>query len=66
MKKRLPELVRDFDQAPADRLSRFPREPDLVIHGCYRDRGTDKIDLCTIAAELREAVNELRPANGSN
>jgi len=29
----------------------------------YRDRGTDKNDICAIAAELRDAVNELRPAN---
>jgi hypothetical protein len=31
----------------------------------YRDRGTDKIDICAIAAELRDAVNQLRSANGS-
>jgi hypothetical protein len=30
----------------------------------YRVRGTDKIDICAIAAELREAVNQLRPTNG--
>jgi len=32
----------------------------------YRDRGTGKSDICAIAAELRDAVNELRPANGSH
>jgi 1-acyl-sn-glycerol-3-phosphate acyltransferase len=121
MKKRLPELVRDFDQAPADGLSRFPREPHMVIHGLrsrsasmirgllriynhfeingdqnlrtnrslvmvanhcndidtlcllaalpprkLHHRGTDKADLCAIASELRDAVNRLRAANGSN
>jgi 1-acyl-sn-glycerol-3-phosphate acyltransferase len=32
----------------------------------YRDHGADKIDICAIAAELREAVNELRSSNGSH
>jgi hypothetical protein len=32
----------------------------------YRNRGTDKIGICAIAAELCDAVNELRPANGSH
>jgi hypothetical protein len=32
----------------------------------YSDRGTEKIDICTIAAELRDAVKQLRPANGSH
>jgi hypothetical protein len=121
MKKPLPELGRDFYQPPADGLSRFPREPDMVIDGLgslsaliirgllriYDDfevtgdqnlltnrslvmvahrcsdidtlcllaalslrklhhRGTDKADLCAIASESRDAVNQLRPANGSN
>jgi 1-acyl-sn-glycerol-3-phosphate acyltransferase len=31
----------------------------------YRTRTADKIDICAIAAELRNAVNELRPSNGT-
>jgi 1-acyl-sn-glycerol-3-phosphate acyltransferase len=44
-----------------------PRKVRLVIGTPrnYRDRGTGKSDLCAIAAELRDAVNQLRPANGS-
>jgi 1-acyl-sn-glycerol-3-phosphate acyltransferase len=44
-----------------------PRKVRLVVGTPrnYRYRGTDKIDICAIAAELRDAVNELRPANGS-
>lgn len=49
---------------------RFPRPQKVrLIVGTprnYCDRGTDKIDICAIAAELRDAVNELRPANGSH
>jgi 1-acyl-sn-glycerol-3-phosphate acyltransferase len=49
---------------------RFPRPRKVrLIVGTprnYCDRGTDKIDICAIAAELRDAVNELRPANGSH
>jgi len=33
MKKWLYEPVRDVDQAPADRLGQFPREPDMIVHG---------------------------------
>ena len=33
MKKWLNGSVRDVDQAPIDRLRRFPREPDIVIDG---------------------------------
>ena len=45
-----------------------PRKIRLVIGTTrnYRDRGTDKFDVCAITAELRDAVNELRPANGSH
>ena len=32
----------------------------------YRARNTDKIDICAIATELREAVNDLRQTNGSH
>jgi len=49
---------------------RFPRSRRVrLIVGTprnYRDRGTDKTDICAIAAELRDAVNELRRANGSH
>lgn len=49
---------------------RFPRPRKVrLIVGTprnYGDRGTGKIDICAIAAELRDAVNELRPTNGSN
>ena len=49
---------------------RFPRPRKVrLIVGTprnYCDRGTDKIHICAIAAELRDAVNELRPANGSH
>jgi len=49
---------------------RFPRPRRIrLIVGRprnYRDRGTDKSDICAIAAELRDAVNKLRPTNGTN
>jgi len=48
---------------------RFPRPRKVrVIVGTprnYRNRGTDKTDVCAIAAELRDAVNQLCPANDS-
>ena len=39
-----------------------PRKVRLIVDAPrnYRERGRDKIDICAIAAELREAVNELR------
>jgi 1-acyl-sn-glycerol-3-phosphate acyltransferase len=45
-----------------------PRKVRLLIGKPrnYCDRGTDKTDISAIAAELRDAVNELRPANGSH
>src|SRR5215468_8028153 len=45
-----------------------PRKVRLVVGAPrnYRDRGTDKTDLCAIAAELRDAVNQLRVANESH
>jgi 1-acyl-sn-glycerol-3-phosphate acyltransferase len=45
-----------------------PRKVRLVVGTPrnYCDRRTNKIDICAIAAELRDAVNELRPANGSH
>jgi 1-acyl-sn-glycerol-3-phosphate acyltransferase len=49
---------------------RLPRPQKLrLIVGAarnYRTRGRDKAEVCAIAAELREAVNELRQRNGSN
>jgi 1-acyl-sn-glycerol-3-phosphate acyltransferase len=49
---------------------RFPRPRKVrLIVGTprnYRNRGTDKIDICAISAELRDAVNELRPTNGTH
>ena len=50
--------------------NRFPRpgKVRLIIGTArnYRDRGTDKTDMCAITAELRDAVNQLRPVNGSD
>ena len=50
--------------------NRFPRpgKVRLIIGTArnYRDRGTDKTDICAITAELRDAVNQLRPVNGSD
>ena len=45
-----------------------PRKVRLVVGMTrnYGDRGRDKIDICAIAAELHDAVNELRSANGSH
>jgi 1-acyl-sn-glycerol-3-phosphate acyltransferase len=45
-----------------------PRKVRLIVGTPrnYRERSRDKIDICAIAAELREAVNELRQNNGSN
>jgi 1-acyl-sn-glycerol-3-phosphate acyltransferase len=49
---------------------RFPRPRKIrLIIGTprnYCDRGTDKNDICAIAAELRDAVKQLRSANGSH
>src|SRR5437868_7383416 len=49
---------------------RLPRPGKLrLVVGAprnYRARNTDKIDICAIAAELRDAVNELRQKNGSH
>jgi len=56
-----------FQAWPKGKRFPRPRKVRLVVGRPrnYRDRGTDKIDFCAIAAELRGAVNELRPANGS-
>jgi 1-acyl-sn-glycerol-3-phosphate acyltransferase len=45
-----------------------PRKVRLIVGlpRNYCTRTSDKIDICAIAAELRDAVNELRQANGSH
>ena len=57
-----------FQAWPKGKRFPRPRKVRLVIGTPrnYRDRGTGKIDVCAIAAELRDAVNQLRPANGSH
>ena len=56
-----------FQAWPKGKRFPRPRRVRLVIGALrnYRDRGTDKMDICAIACELRDAVNELRLANGS-
>jgi 1-acyl-sn-glycerol-3-phosphate acyltransferase len=55
-----------FQAWPKGKRFPRPRKVRLIIGTPrnYRVRGTDKIDICAIAAELREAVNQLRPTNG--
>ena len=45
-----------------------PRKVRLIVGRLrnYRDRGKEKNDICAIASELRDAVNELRPKNGGH
>ena len=54
-----------FQAWPKGKRFPRPRKIRLVIGSPrnYRDRGTDKADICGIANELRDAVNELRPRN---
>ena len=56
-----------FEAWPKGKRFPRPRKVRLIVGTPrnYRDRGRDKIDICAIAAELRDAVNELRPTNGS-
>ena len=56
-----------FQAWPKGKRFPRPRKVRLVVGTPrnYRDRGTGKIDICAIAAELRNAVNELRSANES-
>ena len=56
-----------FQAWPKGKRFPRPRKVRLVIGTPrnYCDRGTDKTDISAIAAELRDAVNALRPANGS-
>jgi 1-acyl-sn-glycerol-3-phosphate acyltransferase len=57
-----------FQAWPKGKRFPRPRKVRLVVGTPrnYRNRATDKIEICAIAAELRDAVNELRPANGSH
>ena len=57
-----------FRAWPKGRRLPRPRKVRLIVGAPrnYRTRTADKIDICAIAAGLRDAVNELRPANGSH
>lgn len=57
-----------FQAWPKGKRFPRPRKVRLIVGKPrnYPDRGTDKIDICAIAAELRDAVNELCPANASH
>ena len=57
-----------FRAWPKGRRFPRPRKIRLVIGTPrnYRDYGTGKSDIGAIATELRDAVNQLRPANGSH
>jgi 1-acyl-sn-glycerol-3-phosphate acyltransferase len=57
-----------FQAWPKGKRFPRPRRVQLIVGmpRNYRDRGTDKIDICAITAELRDAVNQLRPTNGSH
>jgi 1-acyl-sn-glycerol-3-phosphate acyltransferase len=56
-----------FRAWPKGRRFPRPRKVRLIVgapHN-YRSRSADKINICAIAAELHQAVNELRQQNGS-
>ena len=57
-----------FQAWPKGKRFPRPRRVRLIVGTLrnYRDRGTDKIDICSIAAELRAAVGALCPKNGSH
>jgi 1-acyl-sn-glycerol-3-phosphate acyltransferase len=57
-----------FRAWPKGRRFPRPRKIRLVIGTPrnYRDHGTGNSDIGAIATELRDAVNQLRPANGSH
>jgi len=57
-----------FQAWPKGKRFPRPRKVRLVVGTPlnYGNRGTDKNDICAIAAELRDAVNQLHPANGSH
>src|SRR5207247_2514982 len=56
-----------FRAWPKGRRLPRPRKVRLIVGAPrnYRARKTDKIDICAVASELREAVNQLRHPNGS-
>jgi 1-acyl-sn-glycerol-3-phosphate acyltransferase len=57
-----------FRAWPKGRRLPRPRKLRLIVGAPlnYRARSRAKMEICAIAAELREAVNELRQRNGSN
>ena len=57
-----------FRAWPKGRRLPRPRKLRLIVGAPlnYRVRSRDKMEICAIAAELREAVDELRQRNGSN
>jgi 1-acyl-sn-glycerol-3-phosphate acyltransferase len=57
-----------FQAWPKGKRFPRPRKVRLVVGTPrnYRDRGTDKIEIGAIAAELHDAVNELSRTNGSH
>jgi len=56
-----------FRAWPKGRRIPGPQRVRLIVGAPrnYRSRGADKIDICAISSELRDAVNELRPTNES-
>ena len=57
-----------FGAWPKGRRLPRPRKLRLIVGAPldYRARSRDKMEICAIATELREAVNELRQRNGSS
>jgi 1-acyl-sn-glycerol-3-phosphate acyltransferase len=56
-----------FQAWPKGRRLPRPGKVQLIVGAPrnFRTRTADKIDICAIANELRSAVNELRPSNGT-
>lgn len=57
-----------FNAWPKGSVFPRPKKVRLIVGPPrnYRARAADKIDICAIAAELRDAVNELGEGNGSH
>ena len=57
-----------FHAWPKGRRMPRPRKVRLIVGAPrnYRTRPADKLDICAIAAQLRDAVNELRLVNASH
>jgi 1-acyl-sn-glycerol-3-phosphate acyltransferase len=57
-----------FRAWPKGKRFPWPRKVRLIVGAPrnYRTRPADKIDICAVAADLRDAVNGLRPTNGSH